>query len=147
MVVGKPDVLVDAIHGGTLHQSVHTVGKYNDHREDKSEDLDVQYAPSHSVRLTVGGLLQQLAGGANQVQVNSLHGQGIDRLSDHLKVEAIASDGLIEAATVAYAKAFALGVQWHPEWKYANDSLSVAIFRAFGEACRQRAIVRHRGAC
>jgi putative glutamine amidotransferase len=26
-------------------------------------------------------------------------------------------------------------VQWHPEWGYADDSASLALFRAFGEAC------------
>jgi putative glutamine amidotransferase len=30
------------------------------------------------------------------------------------------------------ARAFLLGMQWHPEWAFAQDPLSVAIFRAFG---------------
>jgi len=29
-----------------------------------------------------------------------------------------------------------LGVQWHPEWRYAENPASIAIFRAFGDACR-----------
>jgi len=29
-----------------------------------------------------------------------------------------------------------VGVQWHPEWGYADDTASLAIFHAFGEACR-----------
>jgi putative glutamine amidotransferase len=29
-----------------------------------------------------------------------------------------------------------LGVQWHPEWHYAENPDSIAIFRAFGDACR-----------
>ena len=69
----------------------------NDHRENKEDDLDVQYAPSHSITLTPGGLLQRLAGGTNEARVNSLHGQGIERLGVGLTVEAIAPDGLIEA--------------------------------------------------
>ncbi|MBW8836682.1 MAG: gamma-glutamyl-gamma-aminobutyrate hydrolase family protein, partial [Burkholderia sp.] len=52
--------------------------------------------------------------------------------------EATAPDGLIEAVSVKNARAFALGVQWHPEWKHASDALSTAIFRAFGDACRNR---------
>ena len=40
-------------------------------------------------------------------------------------------DGLIEAISVTNTRTFALGVQWHPEWKHANDTLSTAIFRAF----------------
>jgi len=124
--------------GGTLHQCVHAVAGLNDHRENKQDELDVQYAPSHSITLTRGGLLQRLAGGANEARVNSLHGQGVERLGAGLMTEATAPDGLIEAASVKDARAFALGVQWHPEWRHASDALSTAIFRAFGEACRDR---------
>ena len=135
--------------GGTLHQSVHAVAGLNDHRENKEDDLDVQYAASHSIRLTAGGLLQRLiaapAGGPNEARVNSLHDQGIERLGVDLSVEAIAPDGLIEAVSVNDARAFALGVQWHPEWKHADDALSTAIFRAFGDACRER--MRTRAGC
>jgi putative glutamine amidotransferase len=43
---------------------------------------------------------------------------------------------------VANARTFALGVQWHPEWRFASDALSSAIFRAFGDACRARMRIR-----
>jgi putative glutamine amidotransferase len=69
--------------------------------------------------------------------VNSLHDQGIARLGAGLAVEASAPDGLIEAVSVA-ARAFALGVQWHPEWRFAERPLSRDIFAAFGAACRAR---------
>jgi putative glutamine amidotransferase len=49
---------------------------------------------------------------------------------------------LIEAVSVNDARAFALGVQWHPEWKFADDPLSTAIFRTFGDACRDRMRIR-----
>ncbi|MGN8134200.1 gamma-glutamyl-gamma-aminobutyrate hydrolase family protein [Paraburkholderia sp. 22099] len=124
--------------GGTLHQCVQAVAGLNDHRENKQDELDVQYAPSHSITLTRGGLLQRLAGGANEARVNSLHGQGVERLGAGLMTEATAPDGSIEAASVKDARAFALGVQWHPEWRHASDALSTAIFREFGEACRDR---------
>jgi putative glutamine amidotransferase len=124
--------------GGTLHQSVHAVSGLNDHRENKADTLEEQYAASHSIALTRGGMLQRLAGGIHEARVNSLHGQGIARLGTGLMVEAVAADGLIEAISVSDAPAFALGVQWHPEWKHAGDALSTRIFRAFGDACRQR---------
>lgn len=69
--------------------------------------------------------------------VNSLHGQGIDRLADGLVVEAVAEDGLVEAWRLADAE-FVLGVQWHPEWRATGNALSMAIFGAFGDACRRR---------
>ena len=129
--------------GGTLHQSVHAVSGLNDHRENKADSLDAQYAASHSIALAPGGILQRLAGGAREARVNSLHGQGIARLGTGLMVEATAADGLIEAISFNDARAFALGVQWHPEWKYTDDPLSTAIFRAFGDACRQRMTTRN----
>jgi putative glutamine amidotransferase len=32
-----------------------------------------------------------------------------------------------------------LALQWHPEWQFAQDPFSSALFAAFGEASRQRA--------
>jgi putative glutamine amidotransferase len=51
-------------------------------------------------------------------------------------VEAVASDGLIEAVSMPSARAFLLGVQWHPEWDVARDSLSRAIFAGFGASLK-----------
>lgn len=124
--------------GGTLHQRVHDVPGMLDHREDKTQPLAVQYGPAHEVSLTPGGLLQGLCG-QTRVRVNSVHGQGVDRLAPGLYVEATAPDGLVEAFRVEAAPAFNLAVQWHPEWLARQNPLSAAIFEAFGEACRQRA--------
>jgi putative glutamine amidotransferase len=68
--------------------------------------------------------------------VNSVHGQGINRLAAGLRIEARAPDGVIEAITLPTAPGFNLGVQWHPEWQAAGNPVSMAIFRAFGAACR-----------
>ena len=70
--------------------------------------------------------------GLTQAMVNSLHHQGIDRLAPGLAIEASAPDGQIEAVSMPGAKGFLLGVQWHPEWQFAQDSLSRAIFAGFG---------------
>ncbi len=123
--------------GGTLHQEVHFVPGFNDHREDESAPLDEQYAASHMVHFEKGGLLERLAG-RSEAMVNSLHGQGVDRLAPGMIVEARAPDGLIEAFRIEGARTFALAVQWHPEWRFDSNPLSIAIFREFGEACRQR---------
>jgi putative glutamine amidotransferase len=123
--------------GGTLHQKVHEVEGKHDHREDTQRELDVQYGPAHEVVLEPGGALQALAG-QDRIQVNSLHSQGIDRLGAGLAVEARAPDGLIEAFRVEQAQAFALAVQWHPEWKPLSNPFSRALFAAFGAAARAR---------
>ena len=127
--------------GGSLHQAVHNVPGRIDHRSDDNQPRDVQYGPAHDVTLADGGLLASLWS-TPAVAVNSLHAQGIDRLASRLVVEATAPDGQIEAVRVADAPAFALGVQWHPEWKVTDDPFSMAIFGAFGEATRARAASR-----
>jgi len=129
--------------GGTLHQTLHELDGKADHRSDKAAPYDERYRERHPVTLTPGGVLHGLAGGAGRVMVNSLHAQAIDRLADRLAVEAVSDDGVIEAASVRGAEAFALSVQWHPEHPIALEwPLSRAMFAAFGEACRQRRAMR-----
>jgi putative glutamine amidotransferase len=127
--------------GGTLHQKVHELPAHLNHRESPQAPLEVQYGPSHEVRLEPGGLLRELAG-TDRVRVNSLHSQGIEHLGRDLAVEARAPDGLIEAFRVSDAPRFAVAVQWHPEWQVLSNSFSRALFAAFGAASRGRAAVR-----
>jgi putative glutamine amidotransferase len=63
----------------------------------------------------------------------------VRKLPDGVTVEAIADDGLIEGFTVDEVPGFSLAVQWHPEWKVTENELSLAIFKAFGNACREYA--------
>jgi putative glutamine amidotransferase len=131
--------------GGSLHARVHEVDGYQDHREPDHESLDVQYGPQHDIVLEAGGLLAELVADTG-LRVNSLHGQGIDRLADSLVVEARAPDGLIEAVRIRNQGQFALAVQWHPEWQVLDNPFYSAIFARFGEACRARATQRHNNA-
>jgi len=86
--------------------------------------------------VTLQGHLAAIAG-QGSIRVNSVHEQAVDRLAPRLAVEATAPDGTVEGVRVEGAT-FALAVQWHPEWDYAADPHSVALFRAFGDACRAR---------
>ncbi len=122
--------------GGTLHQHIHEQPGVGDHREDTSAPLDEQYGPAHEVRVEEGGLLARIVAD-RRFTVNSLHSQGIDRLAPRLHADAMAPDGVIEAVSMPKAKAFLLGVQWHPEWRWAENKISRALFAAFGEAVRQ----------
>ncbi len=123
--------------GGTLHQRVHEVSGFSDHRENKEEPLDVQYGPAHEVVLEPDSLLRGIAG-QDRITVNSLHWQGVDKLGPDLAIEARATDGLVEAFRVRSAPSFALAVQWHPEWKVMSNPLSQALFAEFGKAARQK---------
>jgi putative glutamine amidotransferase len=129
--------------GGTLHQNLHEIPGFLDHRDDESQPLDVQYGPAHEVVLEEGGQLRHLAG-TDRIRVNSLHHQGVERLSDRLIVEARAPDGVIEAFRVRGAKRFATAVQWHPEWKVMSNDFSKALFAAYGASARELARERSR---
>ncbi len=127
--------------GGSLHQRVHAVPGLQDHREPRGAAPSVQYAPRHQVRFQAGSVFEAWAG-AGEASVNSLHGQGIDRLAPELHALGHAPDGLVEAFAVQGARGFACAVQWHPEWDCAENRLNAALFEAFGAACRQRQIAR-----
>jgi len=118
--------------GGTLSQKVQDLPGRRDHRA-LEESVEAQYAPRHSVRLS--GQLAALIG-ADEIAVNSVHQQAIDQPAPGLLVEALAPDGTIEGVRVAAAPGFALGVQWHPEWRAGENPASRRLFEAFGAACR-----------
>jgi putative glutamine amidotransferase len=121
--------------GGSLHQRIFEMPeRFNHRRRRRDMTIEERYAPAHGVTLTQGGALMQLAGGASEIMVNSLHGQGIDRPAPNLVVEAVAPDGQIEAVSLPAAR-FVVGVQWHPEYRAAENPVSCALFNAFSQAC------------
>ncbi|MDE2628406.1 MAG: gamma-glutamyl-gamma-aminobutyrate hydrolase family protein [Burkholderiales bacterium] len=136
--------------GGTLHQAVQDVPGQHDHRAPKDAPADVQYGLAHEITVQRGGVLAAVLGDLPelpQIRVNSVHGQGVNRLAPGLRVEALAPDGLVEGFSVAQARGFNLAVQWHPEWQAASNPVSIRLFKAFGAACeafrdRHRALHR-----
>ena len=135
--------------GGTLHQAVQNVPGQHDHRAPKDAPADVQYGLAHEIVVQPGGVLASMLDGlpeAPHIRVNSVHGQGVNRLAPGLRIEALAPDGLIEGYSVAQARGFNLAVQWHPEWQAASNPVSIRLFKAFGAACeafRDRHRVAH----
>ncbi|WP_088331054.1 gamma-glutamyl-gamma-aminobutyrate hydrolase family protein [Lacimicrobium sp. SS2-24] len=120
--------------GGTLHHRIHEVPGLMDHREDKSLPLEQQYACAHSISLTEKGVLSQWFAPRQEIKVNSIHMQGIDRLGKHLKVEATAPDGLVEAFSCP-DYTFLVAVQWHPEWQPHNYPDNASVIQGFIQAC------------
>ena len=134
---------INVAMGGSLHQTVHGLPGLMDHREPDDVPTEQQYAPRHPVHIVQGSVMAQWAGGT-EAMVNSLHGQGIGRLAPGLRALAHAPDGLVEAFEVEGARSFAVAVQWHPEWRCWENPFYSAIFRAFGDAIRQRQTARLR---
>jgi len=87
---------------------------------------------SHTVSLTCGSRLHNIYG-QDDIRVNSLHHQGIQRIGDGLEAIAFANDGLVEGLSVTGAS-FALGVQWHPEC-LPDDPGTQKLFGTFIKAC------------
>ena len=121
--------------GGTLHQAVQEIDGHADHRAPADEAAEVQYAPAHPVNVAPHSRLAGIVG-TTSFEVNSLHGQGMKRLAAGIVVEASAPDGLVEAFSHAASPGFNLCLQWHPEWKAADNPVSRKIFAAFGREVR-----------
>jgi putative glutamine amidotransferase len=132
--------------GGTLHQQVHRLPGRLDHRAPPNGSLEEKFTPAHGLIVRKGGWLERLAIEArcelDQLRVNSLHAQAVDRMADGLELEGWAPDGTAEAFRSPYAS-FVVGVQWHAEWP-VSVRLHVALLSAFGDACRARSARRSR---
>jgi putative glutamine amidotransferase len=128
--------------GGTLSAHIQSLPGRLNHSAPESEETDVHFGLTHEVVFEPGARLARMVG-ADSIRVNSVHSQAVDRLAPGLTVEARAPDGTIEAVRVKGTRAFAYGVQWHPEhWAGRGDAPSTIIMRAFVDAARQRVAER-----
>lgn len=127
--------------GGTLHTEIQTFEGRMDHRSPEAPTSDQRYAIRHKVQIVRQGCIGKVLQ-ADDIDVNSLHRQGLADLAPNLQIEATAPDGTIEAVSVTDSAAFAVGVQWHPEYWVRSDHPSSRLFAAFGDAVRAHAAAR-----
>ena len=121
---------INVLFGGTLAPTpTHRLD------DDLALDFSARFAHRHAVTLVDGGLLAETVGRC-RLEVNSVHGQGIETLGAGLRWEALADDGLVEAVSARPNDADVLGVQWHPEWDVAHAPASRAFFTLIGESMR-----------
>jgi putative glutamine amidotransferase len=124
--------------GGTLHPEIRDLPGRMNHRMPPDGTLEEKFEHRHVVTLTKGGKFARILG-ADEVLVNSLHGQGIEEKGARIVIEGVAPDGTAEAIHVEGAPSFAMAVQWHPEWQASKDPVSRPLFEAFGQAlCAKR---------
>jgi putative glutamine amidotransferase len=119
--------------GGTLHQMLHEAPGKADHRANENLPLEAQFGPAHDIEIVTGGVLASLISD-RRLAVNTAHAQGINRVAETLRVEAVSDDGTVEALSVKSARAFAVAVQFHPEWGTPHNPLYKALFAAFRSA-------------
>ncbi|MEL7300141.1 MAG: gamma-glutamyl-gamma-aminobutyrate hydrolase family protein [Pseudomonadota bacterium] len=121
--------------GGSLYPEIRELPGRDNHRMPPDGTIEEKFALRHDVTLTPGGPFARLFG-SEVVRTNTLHGQGIKALAPTLVIDGTAPDGTPEAIYVAGGAGFALGVQWHPEYRAAEDPVSRPLFEAFGAAAR-----------
>ncbi|MFW6074858.1 MAG: gamma-glutamyl-gamma-aminobutyrate hydrolase family protein [Chloroflexota bacterium] len=118
--------------GGTLHQHVPDLENAIQHRQ--QEDGIAKEEPGHSVMVEPDSLLAATYR-SQFIEVNSFHHQGLKTLGVGLRVNARASDGLVEAVDLPGHR-WVLGVQWHPEMMFKIHAEHHRPFAALIEAAR-----------
>ena len=119
--------------GGSLYPEIRDLPGRMNHRMPPDGTLEEKFALRHAVTFTEGGPFHRLMG-ATEVMTNTLHGQGIKVPGQRIVIDGTAPDGTPEAVYIADAPGFTMSVQWHPEYRAADDPVSRPLFAAFGEA-------------
>ncbi|WP_316014978.1 gamma-glutamyl-gamma-aminobutyrate hydrolase family protein [Roseobacter sp. HKCCA0434] len=127
--------------GSTLHPEIRDIPGRLNHRMPPDGSIEEKFALRHWVTLTPGGPFARLFG-ATEVHTNTLHGQGIEEAGPRVVVDGRAPDGTAEAIHIEGAPGFAMAVQWHPEYRAAEDPVSRPLFEAFGAAARAGRLAR-----
>jgi putative glutamine amidotransferase len=131
------DMPVLAICRGMQLLNVHLDGTLNQHLMDDPSKLD-HYVdrplgePAHGVSMSEESLVSDIFGTVN-MQVNTHHHQGLDRVADQLTEVGWAEDGVLEAV-VSSDHDWVVGVQWHPEAMVPADKIQERLFQAFVDA-------------
>ncbi len=121
--------------GGSLYPEIRELPGRMNHRMPPDGTLEEKFALRHDVTFTKGGPFHRIMG-SDVVRTNTLHGQGIKATGERIVIDGTAPDGTPEAIYVEGAPGFAFGVQWHPEYRAAEDPVSRPLFEAFGGALR-----------
>lgn len=131
---------VNVAFGGTLRRDMAEAEELIAHHAPSDRSFAEYFEHIHPVNLEEGGVLRH-AYDRDQLDVVSVHYQGVDKLGAGLKVEAKAPDGVIEAVSAEVNGAPILAVQWHPEWKAHENPESQVFFKLLGRALRREPLV------
>jgi putative glutamine amidotransferase len=126
---------VNVAFGGTLRPDMARHPDLIAHHAADHVGFDDMFDHRHPVELVPGGVLAT-AYDRTVLDVRSVHFQGVERLGSDLSIEARAPDGVIEAVSARVGSSDVLAVQWHPEWRAADDPDSQVFFRLLGRALR-----------
>jgi putative glutamine amidotransferase len=124
--------IANVVLGGTLieHLPEHLGENYTiSHHQRKDLGLD-STAYAHEISVSPKAMLHDIVR-TDRLRVNSFHHQAIRNPASGMVVEAVADDGIIEAASLDGFSTFFLGVQWHPELLHNRDEQASRIYEHF----------------
>jgi putative glutamine amidotransferase len=132
--VCRGNQVINVALGGTLIQDIPS---------QLESDINHRFRPEgvaypqdgHTVDIEPSSRLARIIGSTQNVTVNTLHHQSVEKAAPGLTITAHAPDGVVEAVEMP-GKHFLLGVQWHPEIMPENEAMR-HLFDAFVEAARQ----------
>lgn len=126
--------LLAVLAGGTLVQHIpDEIQNPLEHSvSENTENAGGRAWATHTIKINPESKLAQLLGVEGQ-RVNSSHHQSVRTVKEPMQISAVAEDGVVEAIELTDKK-FAIGVQWHPEYKQtAGDE---KLLEAFCNAAR-----------
>jgi len=126
--------------GGTLRRDMGDSPDLIAHHAPTEKSFTEYFEHIHPVRLEESRMLKR-AYNAEELNVVSVHYQGVDKLGEGLSIEAKAPDGVVEAVSANVNGAPILAVQWHPEWKAHENPQSQTFFKLLGRALRREPLV------
>lgn len=121
--------------GGTLRRDMAEHPELIPHHAPSDASFNQYFEHIHPVKLVEGGVLHK-AYQRDELDIVSVHYQGVDKLGAGLNVEAVAPDGVVEAISTHVNGAPVLAVQWHPEWRAHEDGDRQKFFQLMGKALR-----------
>lgn len=120
--------VMNVVHGGAIYQHLSSIpGKTLQHNDPGEAGKSF-----HNVKLDKSSKLYKIIG-KGKIEVNSSHHQAVSVVGSGLKINAIASDSVIEGLEYPGSK-FILSVQWHPESIFKREH-SRKLFKAFIKSC------------
>lgn len=122
--------LMNVVKGGTLKQDIKSEQTY------KHMDFLSRSRSIHPVKIEKNSLLFNIVK-ADNIDVNSMHHQVIDKVGNDYKVTAKSADGYVEAIELE-GYPFCMGVQWHPEHMSKKSEIQRKLFNAFVEQARKK---------
>ena len=118
--------------GGTLYQDIpHDLNSDIQHWQNEPYNL-----PAHRVRVEENSIVYRLFQ-KREIEVNSIHHQGVKTLGASLRATAYSPDGVIEAYENRNGGQFLMGVQWHPERMWREYPSHAALFDTFINAAKK----------